>query len=152
MPIKHPRWPPRNLVFLTFQHQTAVISRASSRSPCFHIFSFFIPCCEYTNDSWQIFNSNLHSVPLGAPRPRAGQFLTDASGQTDDPLTSLDSGPDATGQLGARGHRSTIRQCDRFNPTGPLKFIYLLEVARFTYVFVKLLENTHFLINLMSQT
>ena len=30
---KNPRWPPRNLVFLIFQHQTAVISRASLRSP-----------------------------------------------------------------------------------------------------------------------
>ena len=28
------RWPPRNLVLLTFQHETEVISRASSRSPC----------------------------------------------------------------------------------------------------------------------
>ena len=36
MAAKNPRWPPRNLVFLTFQHQTAVISRASSRSPCFY--------------------------------------------------------------------------------------------------------------------
>ena len=35
MAAKNPRWPPRNVVFLTFQHQTAVISRASSRSPCF---------------------------------------------------------------------------------------------------------------------
>ena len=33
MAAKNPR--SRNLVFLTFQHQTAVISRASSRSPCF---------------------------------------------------------------------------------------------------------------------
>ena len=34
MAAKNPRLPPRNLVFLSFQHQTAVISRASSRSPC----------------------------------------------------------------------------------------------------------------------
>ena len=36
---KNPRWPPRNLVFLTFKHLTAVISRASSRSPCLFLLS-----------------------------------------------------------------------------------------------------------------
>ena len=36
MPAKNPRWLPRNFVFLTFQHQTALISRASSRSPCYN--------------------------------------------------------------------------------------------------------------------
>ena len=30
MRIKNTRWPPRYLVFLSFQHQTTVISRASS--------------------------------------------------------------------------------------------------------------------------
>ena len=35
MAAKIPRWPPRNLLFWTFQDLTAVISRASSRSPCF---------------------------------------------------------------------------------------------------------------------
>ena len=34
MVSKSRRWPPRYLFFLTFQHQTAVIYRASSRSPC----------------------------------------------------------------------------------------------------------------------
>ena len=33
IPAKNSRWPPWNLVFFTFQHQTLVISRASSRSP-----------------------------------------------------------------------------------------------------------------------
>ena len=37
MPVKNPRWPPRNLVFLSFQHHTAVISRASSWSTCFFV-------------------------------------------------------------------------------------------------------------------
>ena len=32
--IVNPRWPPRNSVFVTVPHQTAVIFRASSRSPC----------------------------------------------------------------------------------------------------------------------
>ena len=41
VPIVNQRWPPRNLVSLTFQHQTAVISRASSRSPCFNLFQFY---------------------------------------------------------------------------------------------------------------
>ena len=34
MAAKHPRWPPRNSVHI-FPRQTAVISRASSRSPCY---------------------------------------------------------------------------------------------------------------------
>ena len=34
MAAKNPRWPPRNF-FFTFQHQTAVISRVSSRSNWF---------------------------------------------------------------------------------------------------------------------
>ena len=38
---KSRKWPPQNLVSLTFQHQTAVISRASSRSPCFNLFQFY---------------------------------------------------------------------------------------------------------------
>ena len=33
---KDPRLPSRNLVFLTFQHQTTVIYRASSKTPCFN--------------------------------------------------------------------------------------------------------------------
>ena len=47
---------PRNLVFLTFQHQTAVISCMSSRSPCF--FFFFtsyvtiLPLSDF--DFWQL--------------------------------------------------------------------------------------------------
>ena len=40
MAAKNPRWPSRNLVFLTFQHQTAVISCASLRSPFIgHLFN-----------------------------------------------------------------------------------------------------------------
>ena len=46
MAAKDPRWPPRNLVFLTFQHQTAVIFSASSKSPC-----FFIKTCQALNTS-----------------------------------------------------------------------------------------------------
>ena len=42
MPVKNPRWPPRNLVFFTFEHQTAVISRASSWSPCLFLFYFIL--------------------------------------------------------------------------------------------------------------
>ena len=45
VPFVNPRWPQKlqdgcqEIQFLTsFQHQTAVISRASSRSPCFAIF------------------------------------------------------------------------------------------------------------------
>ena len=40
MPVKKPRWPPWNLVFMSFQHQTAVISRASSWSPCLFLYFF----------------------------------------------------------------------------------------------------------------
>ena len=36
MPVKNPRWPPRNLDFMLFQHQTAVISRAL-------LFYIFVP-------------------------------------------------------------------------------------------------------------
>ena len=52
------RWPPRNLAFLTFQHQTAVISRASSRSPCFLFLPITTSFVRYMNyfchlsDSW----------------------------------------------------------------------------------------------------
>jgi len=41
MPVKNSRWPPRKLVFMSFHHQTAVISRASSWSPCFFLFLKF---------------------------------------------------------------------------------------------------------------
>ena len=41
MAAKNPRWPPRSSV-LTFPHQTALISRASSRSPCFVLCCFTI--------------------------------------------------------------------------------------------------------------
>ena len=43
MTAKYTIWPPRNLVLLTFQHQTTVISCASSRSPCSLIILFLIP-------------------------------------------------------------------------------------------------------------
>ena len=44
MAKKNPRWSPRNSV-LTFPHQTAVISSASSRSPCFCFFR--TPCLSH---------------------------------------------------------------------------------------------------------
>ena len=52
MAAKNPSWQTRNLVFLTFQHQTVVISRASSRSPFFKnhslMYNFSYPV-EYIN-------------------------------------------------------------------------------------------------------
>ena len=43
MAAKNPRWPPRNLVFFfTFQHQTVVNPRASSRSPCLYFFLIIV--------------------------------------------------------------------------------------------------------------
>ena len=43
VPIVNPRWPPKiqdghHEIFLTFQHQTAVISRASSKIPFYSYF------------------------------------------------------------------------------------------------------------------
>ena len=42
MTAKYTIWPPRNLVILIFQHQTTVISRASSRSPCYYFFFILV--------------------------------------------------------------------------------------------------------------
>ena len=56
------KWPPRNLVFLTFQHQTAVISRASSRSPCLlYYLSIFEAINMYVHTS-NIYLSN--QIPM----------------------------------------------------------------------------------------
>ena len=51
MPVKNPRWPPRNLVLLPFQHQTAVMS------PRIIVIALFLFFLTYTNRSkrtkWQ---------------------------------------------------------------------------------------------------
>ena len=56
MPVKNPRWPPRNLVFMSFQHQTAVISRASSWSPCIIYIRKALRSCESSRSPCSSYN------------------------------------------------------------------------------------------------
>ena len=57
VPVKNARWPPRNWVFLSFQHHTAVISKASSWSTCFCYFYFIL-----VSDFYSKLSTLVHSV------------------------------------------------------------------------------------------
>ena len=77
VPIVNPRWPEKiqnGLVFLTLQHKTAVISRASQRSPCYIYERFYIKCHISDERKFDVLSKKLQNLKM-VNLSEIGRFL-----------------------------------------------------------------------------